>query len=58
MTSHDLKVWLTVHSMTQAQLAAHLRTTNNTINLYCNKRPPYWMQYALLGLEIELNKGK
>ena len=51
MNSHDLKIWLTVNSYTQKQLATALGVSLGTVNNWATKKPPTWLKLALAGLE-------
>ena len=50
MTGHELKIWLVTHGYTQKQLATALRVMEKTVNTWANGTPPYWLQFALVGL--------
>ena len=57
MNGKNIKVWLVSHDTTQKQLADTLGLSAKTMNTYCNGVAPKWMQYALIGLSIELSEG-
>lgn len=53
MNTHDFKIWLATHSLTQKQVAVKLGLTEATITTYNrNGRYPLVFQYALKGLVL------
>ena len=57
MNAKDLKIWLVTNDHTQITLAQALGLTPRTIGTYCRSKPPKWLKFALMGLELASKQG-